>query len=460
MDGATFSIAELQSAAAGVWQGDLSVLPERIGISTDTRSDGTGKIFFALAGENFDAHDFLDKAAASGCCALCIRKDFDGAVPDLPKLRVDDVLTAFQRMAGFHRLRFPELCVAGITGSVGKTSTKEMLRAIFAEYTGDENAVLYTLGNTNNHIGVPQNLFRLNSSHRFAVIEMGTSSPGEIEPLSRMALPFAAAVNTVAGCHLEKLRSLDGVAAEKSTVYCGLPEDGVAVMGSDVHGRGILERASGTHRRIIFGTDPEKCDVAAVYQQGSLEGSSFELIFSRSGNCYQISWQLSGAHQAQNAACAAALALGCGVPEAAIASGLKNTSLPGMRMKRTNIGGVEFINDAYNANPASMRALFSLLKNSVAPDKLVLVLGGMRELGESSRAEHTALLEIAAREFPGARLFTIGREFSGIPGNGNHFPESSAALDAISALLRPGDTVAAKGSRGNRVELALPEDAR
>ena len=460
MSAACFSAEELAFATGGKWSSDTSTLPPAMEISTDTRIDGRGKIFFALAGESFDAHDFLDKAAASGCCALCIRKDFTGFRPELPCLEVDDVLRAYQQTAKFHRNRFPKLKVAAVTGSVGKTSTKEMVRAILTGYTGNPDAVLYTIGNTNNHVGVPQNLLRLNDNHRYAVIEMGTSSPGEISPLSAMARPDVAGVNTVAACHLEKLIDLDGVAFEKGTVYSGLERGGVAVMGENVHGREILARAAGNHRILIFGTDATVCDVAVNYLHGDLAGSEFELIFPRSGKRFTVKWALSGAHQALNAACASASALALGVPEEAIASGLTLTTLPGQRMKQTVVDNVVYVNDAYNANPASMRALLKLIKSGVAPEKLILCLGGMRELGENSRNEHIELLNIVASEFSACRLITIGPEFDGIAGNGKFFLNSTDAAAYLAAIVRSGDTVVAKGSNGNRVYLALPEAAQ
>ena len=157
MGGALFSAEQFAVGCNGSWCGDLSCFSERAGISTYSRSDGRNKVFFALSGENFDGHNFLNAAAESGCCALCISRSFTGVVPDLPLLKVDDVLAAYQSLAAFHRRSFPELTVAGVTGSVGKTSTKEMVRAIFTEFTNDADAVLYTVGNTNNHIGVPRN---------------------------------------------------------------------------------------------------------------------------------------------------------------------------------------------------------------------------------------------------------------------------------------------------------------
>lgn len=455
----TFTAAEFAQATGGEWVGDLSAFPERAGFFSDTRLDGKNKLFFAFSGENFDAHNFLDAAAAAGCCALCIRKNFTGKTPDLPLLKVDDVVKAFQNLAAYHRRAFPELVVAGVTGSVGKTSTKEMLRAIFVEFAGTPDAVLYTIGNTNNHLGVPQNLLRLNDKHRFAVIEMGTSSHGEILPLSLISSPAAAAVNTVAPCHLENLGSLDGVANEKSTIFAGVPETGTAVIGIGTHGEEILRRAAGCRKIITFGNDPEKCDVATRFDHGTLEGSTFTLTFFNQRS-YTVSWSLTGVHQTGNAACAAALAIACGVPETAIVSGLSNTTLPGRRMKRTVVDQVTYINDAYNANPASMRALLTLLDETADKEKLVLCLGGMRELGERSTAEHTELLQIVAGKFPGVRLITVGREFENIPGNGKFFPTSPEAESYLASIVRPGDLVAAKGSLGNRTELALPEAAR
>ncbi|MBR7104367.1 MAG: UDP-N-acetylmuramoyl-tripeptide--D-alanyl-D-alanine ligase [Lentisphaeria bacterium] len=268
-----FTAQMLAEATGGKWlNGSAGVS----GVFTDTRMDGTGMLFTALAGERFDAHDFLDKAVAAGAAALCVRK---GAAvpPGIPVLEVEDTLAAYQALGAFRRQQMTCLRAAGVTGSVGKTSVKEMLRAIFSCAAGKENC-LATEGNTNNHIGVPQNLLKLKENHRFAVLEMGMSHPGEILPLTLMTRPDTAIVNSIAPCHIEHLGSLDGIAREKGDIFKGLSPAGTAVIPADLPQSGLLREAAGDRKVLYFGTTPG-CDVRASYLGGRLEGSSFELAF-------------------------------------------------------------------------------------------------------------------------------------------------------------------------------------
>ena len=454
MTQAVFSAAELVSFTGGVWKN--STVPQYpLAISTDTRCGNQGKIFFALSGENFDAHNFLSQAVSSGCEALCVEKNKTCQLPaDFPVLLVDNTLLAMQACAAGHRKKFPQLTLFGVTGSVGKTSVKEMLCAICTHAAGADKT-LYTIGNTNNQIGVAQNLLRLQMQHRFAVIEAGTSSPGEIAPLSRMMRPTGAIVNSIAPCHLEKLIDLNGVATEKGEIFSAMQIDGTAVFPAETAGSEILYKAAGNRKIQTFGLNGSG-DFSAKYLAGDLSGSTFELTFPDKKN-FVINWQLTGIHNALNAAGAAALAYSGGIPAEVIVQGLPQTVLPGMRMKKSIIDQVTYYNDAYNANPASMRASIELLAATSLPGRLILLLGGMRELGPSSLREHTDLLNLIKKRLPGALVITIGDEFAGL--SGNHFAASEAAGSFLKSILRPGDTVFAKGSRGNAVEKALPPEA-
>ena len=452
----TFSAEELARGAGGRWTDGRGTAVS--GVFTDTRQDGSGRLFIALSGENFDAHDFRPAAVSAGAAALCVAESKLGRLPEpcpVPVLAVADPLRSYQGIARLHRRRFPELTVAAVTGSVGKTSVKEMLRAIFTAAAGAER-VLYTVGNTNNQVGVPQNLLRLQPQHRFAVIEMGTNHHGEIEPLSCCALPQVALVNSIAPCHLEFLGSLEGIAREKSRIFSGLPADGTAVIPRSCPAVEVLAEAAAPFRLLRFG-EGSGCAVEAHYCGGRLEGSSFELRFA-DGERFEISWSLTGRHQAVNAAAAAAAALAAGIAPAVIAEGLERTVLPGMRGKLVRSGGVTYLNDAYNANPGSMRAAFEHLAEFADPGKLILLLGEMRELGPESEAAHREIYGLAARLFPGARIVTVGDGFRNA-GGGEHFA-SAADARRVTAEAKPGDLVFAKGSRGIGVEAALPEEAR
>ncbi len=452
MSGPRFTPEELAAATGGEWKGPKP--PTLLtGIRTDSRENGEGALFLALAGERFDGHDFLREAQKSGFAALCVNRNrLTEAPAEIPVLAVPDTLLAYQAIGRFHRRRYPGLKLAMVTGSVGKTSVKEMLRAIFEAAAGPEG-VLYTLGNTNNQVGVPQNLLRLNADHRYAVIEAGTNHHGEIEPLSRTAEPSAALVNSIAPCHLEFLGDLAGVAREKAHIFDGLLPGGTAVVpmaGPEAATLGKLANER-TPKLMRFG---EKGEVSSEYLGGTLTGSRFRLKF-RTGETFELEWGLTGRHQALNAAAAATAAWALGVTPAVIARGLVNTALPGMRMKVTEVNGVTYVNDAYNANPASMRACLEWLGEFADAGKLVLLLGEMRELGPGGAEEHRMILDFATGIFPGARILTVGGLWGECDGVEN-FAVSREAGTRLREVLQEGMLVLAKGSRGVALEEALP----
>ncbi|MBQ7207033.1 MAG: UDP-N-acetylmuramoyl-tripeptide--D-alanyl-D-alanine ligase [Lentisphaeria bacterium] len=452
----SFSADELQQAVRGVWRGGRGIGVS--GVFTDTRLDGKGKIFFALAGERFDAHDFLDRAVSSGAAALCVRRNAQ-VPPDIPVLEVEDTLAAYQALGACNRSRLLHLKTVAVTGSVGKTSVKEMLRAVFSRVCGAER-VLATAGNTNNHVGVPQNLLKLTPEHRFAVLEIGMSHPGEILPLVSLVKPDAAVVNSIAPCHIEHLGSLEGIAREKGDIFKGLSAAGCAVIPADLPQTGILEQAAAPHRMLHFGPGPD-CDVRASSLGSRIDGGTFELAF-RGEKTYRIDWRLPGRHQALNAAAAAAAAWSLGISPEDICAALPDTVLPGMRSKITRLGETVFINDAYNANPASMAAALDYLEETVPPERLILLLGGMLELGETSDAMHEQLLSSALRRFPGAQIFAFGPPFAGAASRlgVSFFEDPAEAAEMLARIAVPGKTVFAKGSRGIGMEKVLPPEAR
>ena len=451
-----FSADDLRQAVRGAWRGGKGTGVS--GVFTDTRRDGKDKIFFALAGERFDAHDFLDRAVSAGAAALCVRKNSQ-VPPDIPVLEVEDTLAAYQALGAYNRSRLPLLKTVAVTGSVGKTSVKEMLRAIFSRVCGAEK-VLATAGNTNNHVGVPQNLLELAPEHRFAVLEIGMSHPGEILPLVSLVRPDAAVVNSIAPCHIEHLGSLEGIAREKGDIFKGLSPSGSAVIPADLPQTGILEQAASPHHVLHFGAGPE-CDVRATSLGSRIDGGTFELAF-KGEKTYRIDWRLPGRHQALNAAAAAAAAWSLGISPEEISSALPDTVLPGMRSKITRLNGTVFINDAYNANPASMAAALDYLEETVPQEQLILLLGGMLELGENSETMHEELLSAALKRFPDSQIFAFGPPFAGAASRlGVAFYEDPAeAAESLKKIAVPGRTVFVKGSRGIGMEKILPPEAR
>jgi UDP-N-acetylmuramoyl-tripeptide--D-alanyl-D-alanine ligase len=459
---ASFTSVELAEASGGEWRGGR--LPaQALTLCTDSREPASGSIFIAFRGEKFDAHDFLDAAVAHGAAALCVerRRAADLPLPaHLPVLVVEDTLAAYQRLARLHRRRFPALRIAAVTGSVGKTSVKEMLSAICrAACGGDGDGVLSTIGNTNNYFGVPQNLLRLTARHRYAVLEIGTNHHGEIAPLSRIVEPQVALINSIAPCHLEFLGSLAGVAEEKAHIFDGLAPDGVAVIPLDAPEAAILEAKAAKFKVLRFGAEAG-ADVRAEYRRGTLDGSEFMLDFG-SGGPFTVEWPLTGEHQARNAAAAAAAALALGIAPEVIAAGLRETKLPGMRMARSRIGSVTYVNDAYNANPESMAASLRMLAGMGSQDQLVLVLGDMLELGEFEADGHRDTLLLARERLPAAAIIAVGPRFRAAAAAAalpvEVCADAAAAGEALKKYRQPGRVVFLKGSRAMALEKALPE---
>jgi UDP-N-acetylmuramoyl-tripeptide--D-alanyl-D-alanine ligase len=460
MEKTGFNGIELMKSTNGRWNIVLPLEFELNGVLTDTRMDCAGALFLALRGENFDAHDFLDAAVAAGSSALCIEKTFADRIKtdwNIPVLLVDDTLAAYQAIANSYKKRFKNLRSVAITGSMGKTSCKEIIRSILIAAV-DKDAVYATENNTNNQVGVPQNLLKVNSRHRFCVLEMGSNHFGEIEPLSRTLEPDVALINSIAPCHLEAFGDLRGVAREKSKIFSGLKPDGIAVIPADCPEIDYLLKQTEKFKTMRFGADVE-----VIYHGGNLHGSSIELVFKDSHKRIKLDWSLSGAHQAANAAAAATIAVSLGIDPAAIADGLRNCVLPGMRMKVARINDIDWINDAYNASPESVAAALCWLKEFVKAENLVLVLGDMLELGETSDSQHRKVLRQALKLFPEADFILVGSEMDragrklNIP-NKCFCRDSNMAKELMKPFLSSGKTVLLKGSRGMKLEKLWPDE--
>ncbi|MFT5128984.1 MAG: UDP-N-acetylmuramoyl-tripeptide--D-alanyl-D-alanine ligase [Rhodothermales bacterium] len=431
-----FSQRELALFTTGRWLRAPSDALQVCEVSTDSRSIGPGHAFLALRGERFDGHDFISTALERGASVI-IAETPPIADSTTAWLLVEDCLRAYQDLAAFHRMRWPSLPLIGITGSSGKTSSKEIiaciLRAKFAN-------VLATAANTNNLIGVPQNLLRL-SDHDAAVIELGTNAPGEIATLAHIAFPSIAVITSIGPVHLEGLGDVEGVAREKASICEGLPANGLAIVPE-----GWKAAVSAAHV-LTIGGDYQVTD----YVARGLEGASFSVV--RNGKSLHINWLVPGEHQASNAAAAVAVADQLGIPDATIAAALAEFALPGMRMAQQEIAGVNWINDAYNANPDSIRALIDCL---LGQDNLILVLGDMLELGPNEASHHVAVLRYAQEKLPDARILPVGPRMAAAAASLD-IP-ASPDLDAARALLtpHPGDSVALKASRGMALERLIP----
>ncbi len=467
-----FTSEELTDITGGTWQTPPPAGLSVTGVTDNSRGVRPGMLFVAIRGENTDGHRFAAGAAEAGAAAILADR---APAPDdaarltargVPVLLTTDSLAAFQALAHAHRMRYPDLVVVGITGSCGKTSTKEMLAAVLDRRV--PGAVLKTEGNTNNHFGVPRNLLRLGPQHRAAVIEMGTNHPGEIALLARLAQPRIGVISNIGHAHLEFFHDLEGVAREKGELFVALPPEGVAVCPAGVAEAGILRARTGNRRLVTYG--PEATAPIRVEYLGLGPLGDYGLRLSgpalRGGPC-ELRWGLGGRHQALNAGAAAAVGTLCGLEATAIAAGLRACALPKMRMEIMEMSGVHWVNDAYNANLDSVLAgleWFGELTANVPREQRLIVLGEMRELGAAAADDHRDLLVAVRRLIPDENLLLVGAEMAAAvaaAGGGLAvFPDWAAARPELERRLAPGQWVLLKGSNGVHLENLLPPELR
>jgi UDP-N-acetylmuramoyl-tripeptide--D-alanyl-D-alanine ligase len=417
------------------------------GVSTDTRKLAKGDLFVALAGANFDAHDFLAAAKERGAAGSLVQRQVSEC--SLPQIVVGDARRALGAYAEYWRSRF-DIPVIGVTGSSGKTTLKEML----AQILRGQGATLATRGNLNNDIGLPLTLLELDAGHRFAVIEMGTNHPGEIAYLAAIAAPTVGVITNAGPAHLEFLGSIEGVAKEKGALFAALGSEGVAVINADDAHAATWQRISTAGIRHTFGFD-EHAEFHPL--PGSLQADAngaWQFRVSSPLGEADVKLSLPGKHNIANALAAIAAATAVGIEQTTAAQALAevpNTAgrlvvTPGLRESR-------LIDDTYNANPLSLAAAVDFAVSLGAP--VWLVLGDMGELGPSATALH-AEAGAQARRAGVTRLLTFGN-LSRAAGDSfgvgaQHFTDLSALLDMLRAGTPAGITLLIKGSRSMRME--------
>jgi len=417
------------------------------GVSTDSRALKRGELFVALRGERFDGHDFLDAARAAGAAGAMVDGAYAGHAP-LPLLAVGDTRRALGDLARHWRARFAPVLVA-VTGSNGKTTTKEMLASILRRHAG-EDQVLATAGNLNNEIGLPLTLLRLRLAHRYCAIELGMNHKGEIAYLAGIARPTVALVNNAQREHLEFMHSVDEVAEENASVYMALPTDGTAVVNADDPHADVFRRAAGLRGRVEFGLGGP----AAVGARYELRPLSSDIRVRTPAGEAPATLAIPGLHNVRNALAAAACAHAAGVAPAAIGAGLSafRPYLGRLQVKRAALGAT-VIDDSYNANPDSVRAAIDILAACPAPT--VLVLGDMGEVGERGPEFHrevgayarsrgvSDLLALGDASRGAAEAFGVG---------GTHADSLEELLADLRDRATAGATVLVKGSRFMRME--------
>jgi len=416
-------------------------------VSTDSRTVHAGELYVALPGENFDGHRFVAQAVAAGASGVLVSQPVE-CDSSVTVLHVGDTLKAMQDMAHASRLAFDGPVIA-VTGSNGKTTTKEMIASLLREHYGADS-VLASIGNLNNHIGVPLTLLARKSSHRVAVVEMGMNHFGEIALLTKLAEPTIAVITNAGPAHLEGVGSMEGVAEAKGEIFSGLRDEGVAVINVDDAFAAYWQVLTRTRKRVSFGLNP-KANVSGQFVQPNrlrIETGDAQCV---------VELRQEGAHNAANALAAAAVGYALSIPMATVQRGLESASNVGGRLTtRPFIKGSTLIDDSYNANPASMRAAAQVLVSHATPR--FLAIGDMGELGDASDALHQTLaFELSTLPLDG--VFTLGprmkRAASELGPHGQAFDNVASLATALFKRLTPGATLLVKGSRSMAMERVI-----
>jgi len=426
------------------------------GISTDTRTLKEGDLFVALKGERFDGHDFLDEAIGKGAAAVMVSDVAVLGKPAVAAIKVDDTLSALQRFARWHRFSF-EIPVIGVTGSCGKTTVKELIAAVLGTmFRVTRNPLSF-----NNEVGVPLSLLEISAQTEVAVIELGTNAPGEMRALCDIARPNRALLTNVGRAHLEGFGTVEAVAREKGALFEAVGDRGTFYVNVDnpfcVR---IAETFAGTC--VTYGTSE-----SAAWRATDIESKPDEAKSSFTVEPLgPLTVPLLGAHNVMNALAAVAVGADFGLSHDKIQKGLDGAETPPMRMRTVRKGGRVFLNDAYNANPESMRAAIDALVSWEGAGRRIAVLGDMLELGDASASEHEELGKTAARK--GVDLVLVLGQFAQNVAEGA--TDESMNDDAVTvcgdhadaarllvSLSAPGDVILVKGSRAVAMEKVLDE---
>jgi UDP-N-acetylmuramoyl-tripeptide--D-alanyl-D-alanine ligase len=427
-------------------------------VSTDSRTVRTGELFVALRGENFDAHNFVETVAKSGASGAIVERNWKGAVPAaFGLLRVADTLRAYQDLAANYRKSLG-LKVLAITGSNGKTSTKDFSAAVLAS----KFRVTKTEGNFNNHVGLPRTILEATSEDEIGVWEIGMNHPGEIAPLAKIAQPAAAIITNIGVAHIEFMGSREAIADEKAALAEAVGPNGWLILNADDPFTGrIAPRTSA--RVILAGTTSGSLRASDISQTAA--GSDFTI--SEGAHRCRAQLPVPGLHMIQNAlfAVAAGRAFGISLEEAARA--LSGAPLSKARLQVKYIGGVQFLDDSYNANPDSVKAALRTLVELEADGDRIAVLGEMRELGAETERGHREVGEKAAT-LGVDHLIAIGEtgrmtvaaaQRAGMK-HAVAVNSTTEAAELLERIAKPGDLVLIKGSRTARTEQVLEEFSR
>lgn len=444
----TMTLKEIISAVHGSYgyPADTAVTE----ISTDTRTISKGSVFVALAGANFDGHDYAAKAMELGAEAVITERPVEGA----RCIIVDSTRKALLDAAGYYRSKF-DIKLVGITGSVGKTTTKDMIACVLSQ----SFKTLKTQANFNNEIGMPKTLFGLDKSFEAAVIEMGMNHPGEISRMSMSAQPDAAVITNIGVSHIENLGSQENILKAKLEILDGAKYNAPLILSRDDKLLYSLKDKSSGRPIMYYSLNKKDCDVYASDVKLSSEGVSFDINYM--GEKLRAELQCPGEHNVRNALAAFCVGVTLGMETDKIIAGLAEFKPEGLRQNIVRKDGITYIVDCYNAAPDSMKAALSLLASSDTKGRRFCLLADMLELGKNTRTYHKNVGEMVPSS-KADRLYTFGENSQfyidgavkkGFPADAcERFESRKAMAERLSEELKEGDCVLLKGSRGMKLE--------
>ena len=427
-------------------------------VSTDSRTTQPGDLFVAIRGEKFDAHDFITKAIGGGASMVIVDRkwaDTNGTMLvsiAVPRLVVEDTTVALGELAALYRAKFKIPFIA-IAGSNGKTTTKNMISAVL----GTKYNVLSTEGNLNNHVGVPQTLFRLTEDHEVAVVEIGTNHFRELEYLCRILAPTHGLITNIGREHLEFFGSLEGVTKAEGELLDWLKSNkGIFFLNKDdTH---LVKRTKGLRglKIVSFALQAKRTDVKGTFL-GSNEYGSGRFAFRRQGKqSYEVQLSVPGEQNVRNALAASAVGSAMQVSNRSIVKALTEFTAAGKRSEVLHLNGLTLLNDSYNANPDSVIEALKTLRMIKTAKRRIVVFGDMLELGRAAEKEHRSIGKAMA-QYRVDCLFTFGK-FSKITNESavlkvkSHFDDKVSLAEQLADLITSGDAVLVKGSRGMKME--------
>ncbi|MEW6685036.1 MAG: UDP-N-acetylmuramoyl-tripeptide--D-alanyl-D-alanine ligase [Candidatus Edwardsbacteria bacterium] len=420
------------------------------GVSIDSRTIKPGEVFVAIKGPHFDGHQFVEEALSKRASAAIVSQESLKKIESSrPIVVVKDTLAALQELARYYRKKF-NLTVIAVTGTNGKTTTKEMIATVLSP----KYKTLKSEGNLNNQYGIPLTLFNLSPAYQICVLEMGMSALGEIAQLCELALPSIGVITNIAEAHLEFLKNIDNIARAKAELLHALPAKGFAILNAD--DKRVMAKAKETKAKIITFGIKQKAEVKVK----QISEESFQTIFLLEDDT-EILLSLLGRHNIYNALAAIATAKVLGITTKEVTETLQNFKPAKLRMEHTFLSGIEIINDAYNANPTSMKLALEVLSNLPSKGRKIAVLGDMLELGPQSQTYHKEIGKfISSLKF--SLLLTVGQEAKYISEEALkhgmkktsvwHFSQNKEAVEFLKDFLVEKDLVLVKGSRKMRLE--------